>query len=155
VRLCLCSLSTQEFKKIWTPRFLLKDVPAARMDAFFDACDTDKSGNIGFRELAQAIGALPLAVKEAKLKRLFDLYDEDHSGELAGEEIETIVGQMARVGAALGRTGPEDIAFVRSIVTKLDVNGDGSVSPQEWEFVGLKNPAFLAFLGVLDDVPDL
>lgn len=144
----------QEFKKIWTPRFLLKAVPEARMNALFDLCDTDKSGNVGFRELAIALCRLPLEVKEAKLKRIFDIYDADHSGELTGEEIQKVIQQMSLVGAALGRTGKEDIDFIRSIVTKLDVNGDGSVSPQEWVFVGLKNPAILAFLGILDSVAD-
>lgn len=124
------------------------------MNAFFDLCDADHSGNVGFRELALGMGQLSVDVKEAKLKALFDEYDEDHSGEIAGEEIEKVVEQMAKVATALGRSNKEDIDFVRSIITKLDVNGDGSVSLQEWTFVGLKNPTFLAFLGILDSVPD-
>jgi len=147
-------LDREEFKKIWTERFRLKNVPAQRMDAFFDLCDADHSGNVGFRELALGIGQLSIEVKEAKLKALFEEYDTDHSGEISGQEIEKVIEQMSRVATALGRNKKEDIDFVRSIITKLDVNGDGSVSLQEWTFVGLKNPTFLAFLGILDSVPD-
>jgi len=58
---------------------------------------------------------------------------------------------MYLVAFALGRTSDKDSNFIRGILRKLDANGDGVISLEEWITIGSRTPSLLLFLGVISE----
>lgn len=142
-------LDRKEFRSLWKTKFAIKGVGSAQIDNYFDAFDTDGSGTISFTEFASALGVLGPGSKEEKLRYIFKVYDEDKNGVLTANELDNIVQQMYLVSFAAGRTTEKDSKFISALVKKLDVNGDGVVSLDEWITVGSKTPSILVFLGII------
>lgn len=142
-------LDRKEFRSLWKTKFAIKGVSSSQIDNYFDAFDTDGSGTISFTEFASALGILGPGTKEEKLRYIFKVYDDDNNGVLTANELDNVIQQMYLVSFAIGRTTERDSAFINALVKKLDINGDGEVSLDEWITVGSKTPSILVFLGVL------
>lgn len=82
-----------------------------------------------------------------KLTILFNSYDKDASGELDKSEIEAVLGQMRAVARSLGRDETKAEDFSKAILAKLDQDGSGQISLQEWLTVGQSTPSLLTLLG--------
>jgi hypothetical protein len=52
------------------------------------------------------------------------------------------------VGSAMGRTGEKNETFIEAVVKKLDKDGNGTITKQEWITEGAKTPSLLLFLGI-------
>ena len=142
-------LDRKEFRSLWKTKFAIKGVSSSQIDNYFDAFDTDGSGTISFTEFASALGILGPGTKEEKLRYIFKVFDEDKNGVLTADELDNIIQQMYLVSFAIGRTSERDSDFIHGITKKLDVNGDGVVSLDEWVTVGSKTPSILVFLGII------
>lgn len=84
---------------------------------------------------------------DEKLTILFTSYDKDGSGELDKAEVEAVLGQMRAVAQGLGRDPAKAEDFAKAIIAKLDADGSGQISLQEWVSVGQKTPSLLTLLG--------
>jgi Ca2+-binding EF-hand superfamily protein len=84
---------------------------------------------------------------EEKLTILFKTYDKDDSGELDKAEVNAIMDQMRVVAKSLGRDPEKAEDFAKAILAKLDADGSGQISLQEWLTVGAKTPSLLTLLG--------
>lgn len=143
-------LDRGEFRNLWKTKFAIKGVTSSQIDNYFDAFDTDGSGTISFTEFASALGILGPGTKEEKLKYIFNVYDNDKNGVLTSNELDEIVKQMYSVSFAVGRSAEKDSSFIRALVKKLDVDGDGVITLDEWVAVGSKTPSILVFLGIME-----
>lgn len=84
---------------------------------------------------------------DEKLTILFTSYDRDGSGELDKAEVEAVLAQMRSVAQGLGRDPAKTEDFAKAIIAKLDADGSGQISLQEWVSVGQKTPSLLTLLG--------
>eukprot|EP00727_Mastigamoeba_balamuthi_P009783 m51a1_g5427 hypothetical protein (184) ;mRNA; r:148591-149254 len=135
-----------EFESLWRHVPALASAPRDRLDACWKAVDADGSGAVSFEELARALSKVS---REARLKELFASFDADGSAELQGEEIERLRQQfLATARGVTAQNTPAIEEFVSRVVKTLDVNGDGSISVDEWLAVSGRNPTVLLFLGV-------
>jgi hypothetical protein len=58
-----------------------------------------------------------------------------------------MVEQMQSVAKGLGRDPKNSSNFITELIKKLDKNGDGKISKDEFFVEGLKSPALLCLLG--------
>ena len=137
-------LDPTEFKELFKTR--MKGTPPEQMDIMFKAFDTDGSGTISFKELATALSLLSKGDVRSKLEFLFTSYDTDGSGELDPNEIEMMIAQMKGIGAALGRDPSMLDAFVSGLLKKVDKDGNGQITMEEWINAGLSTPSVTTLL---------
>jgi len=124
----------------------MKGTTPEQMKGLFDFMDTDKSGTVSFQELSTALGLLSSGSNEEKLEFLFGSFDADGSGTLTGEEITALTNQMKSIGASLGRDAAKMDSFVQGLLAKLDKDGDGEITKQEWITAGLATPSVITLL---------
>eukprot|EP01091_Cochliopodium_minus_P004921 TRINITY_DN14827_c0_g1_i1.p1 TRINITY_DN14827_c0_g1~~TRINITY_DN14827_c0_g1_i1.p1 ORF type:complete len:184 (+),score=57.28 TRINITY_DN14827_c0_g1_i1:40-591(+) len=136
-------LDPKEFKNLLKTRMSLTDEGFQKL---FQMMDTDGSGTVSFKELATALSMVGKGTAEDKLKYSFKLYDEDGNGTLDRNEIVNIIEQMKVIASSIGRPGCGD--FIESLMQKLDTNGDGEISLDEWVTGGLNTPSLLVLLGI-------
>jgi len=134
-------LDKNEFKGLFKKR--LANANEHYLESLFQAFDTDGSGTVSFKELLTSLACISKGNTEQKLKMLFDIYDEDHSGTLTMNEVQNIVKQMKSVAEAMGRN---DLGgFIEALVKKIDSDGSGTITRDEWMKEGLKTPTLLRF----------
>lgn len=83
-------LSKQEFQKIYKQFFPFGD-PTAFADYVFNVFDSDKSGEIDFKEFICALSVTSRGKMEDKLDWAFQLYDIDGDGQISYTEMLNIV----------------------------------------------------------------
>lgn len=78
---------------------------------------------------------------------MFDVFDDDKSGHLDRSEVQKIVDQMKAVAVVLKRDPEHVDQFMKALISKIDKNGDGDISKEEWVQGGLRTPSLLVLLG--------
>ncbi|KAJ3414244.1 hypothetical protein HDV05_006861 [Chytridiales sp. JEL 0842] len=115
------------------------------LERLFDAFDLDGNHKIDFREFIQGLSAFMKGTPEEKMNLSFRLYDIDKSGSIEPKELIKIMGQM--YSAFYNEDQSERIRqVVMRIYDDLDINGDGSLSLQEYKLMALKEPMIIDFL---------
>ena len=102
----------------------------------FDAIDTDKSGQISFLEFVTWMLTMMHGEPEDKLRFGFAIMDIDNDGEVSRAEVTTLLQSMTCVLTGLrvtSSTSSEVEAFVSSFFDRYDINGDGSISWEEYK----------------------
>jgi diacylglycerol kinase (ATP) len=102
---------------------------------------------VSFKELATALSVISKGKPEEKLAYLFDVYDINGDATLDKDELNKIVEQMKTVAKELGRDEASINDFIAGLMKKIDKNGDGQVSKDEWVQGGLRSPSLLVLLG--------
>ena len=96
----------------------------------FRSFDKDNSGSIDFKEFLLALSARTSGNPKEKLDWAFSLYDIDGNGSIDRNEFETIIKSMNKMRQyALPDV---DIERATKIFNKIDVNGDGVMSKEEF-----------------------
>jgi len=134
-------LDKTEFKTVFKKR--LPGCQDSYYDNLFNVFDSDKSGSISFKELITSLACISKGSTPEKLGMLFDLYDEDHSGHLTGGEIKKLTDGMKAVAKAMGQNNVD--GFIEALVKKIDKDGSGTISRDEWVNEGTKTPTLLRF----------
>jgi len=102
-------------------------------DHVFRTFDTDGNGYIDFKEFLLAIDVTSSGSPEEKLKWAFKMYDVDGNGVIDLEEMTKIVQSIYN----MMRSHAGDIAGTatdraKDIFTRMDANGDGSLTQEEF-----------------------
>jgi len=137
-------LDFDEFRELFKSR--MKGTTPEQMRSLFDFMDTDHSGDVSFQELSTALALLSTGSNEEKLEFLFGSFDLDNSGALTGDEITALVNQMKSVGASMGRDAAKMDSFIAGLLSKLDKDGDGEITKEEWIKAGLATPSVIMLL---------
>uniref|UniRef100_A0A6B2L6T2 EF-hand domain-containing protein n=1 Tax=Arcella intermedia TaxID=1963864 RepID=A0A6B2L6T2_9EUKA len=140
------TLSTVEFKTLLLSLGIFPGLSDAAAESLFKVVDADGSGTIEFRELVLALSLLTRGTTEEKLGYMFDAFDKDKSGELDTNEIHLITEQMKTVAEFLQRDPKKIEPFIENILKKADVDGNGTITKDEWISVGSRTPSVLQLL---------
>ena len=130
------TLSRESFAEILTIRFpkLKENSSLERMYGVFDA---DGSGSIDFQEFCMGLTRLLKGSADEKLQLLFELYDKNGDGTIGLTELLDIVSETDKTLAS-------EAQFAAQIMHSLDVDGDGSITQDEFVEVLEKEPALMA-----------
>ncbi|TRY77271.1 hypothetical protein TCAL_06949, partial [Tigriopus californicus] len=133
---CPSGLITEEaFHSIYSRFFPQGAALSSYSHYVFSTLDRNDSGVITFQDFVVGLSILIRGTLEEKLRWTFSLYDQDRDGVISREEMEDVVGSVFDL---MGRTGDpiseEAIITERvdQIFQKMDLNGDGVVSIEEF-----------------------
>ncbi len=106
----------------------------------FDLFDSDKSGSIDVKEFMIGLSNFASKDQRKKVRFCFLLYDEDRNGFIEEEElIKILLGSH--------NLDPSQVDAVKrkakTIMRQADKNGDGKISPEEFEMIAVKFPNIL------------
>ncbi|XP_035715757.1 neuronal calcium sensor 2 [Folsomia candida] len=103
-------------------------------DHVFRTFDLDQNGFIDFKEFLLAIDVTSSGTPEEKLKWAFRMYDVDGNGVIDLQEMQKIVQAIYEMLGTNAANRPQDSAEERakSIFAKMDENGDGQLTQEEF-----------------------
>jgi len=152
-------VSLEQFKEIYAnffPHGHKSNADTGRYAVYvFNTFDRDKNGYISFEEFVVGLSILSRGTTEEKLRWVFDLYDVDQDGLLTKEDIEQVVGSVYEMmGSPTDppieeNTVQEHIDFV---FNKMDDNGDGFITLQEFLETCGHDEAICQSLGLFDTI---
>jgi serine/threonine-protein phosphatase 2B regulatory subunit len=118
----------------------------------FAAFDHDGSQEIDFPEFCRGLYAMsPRASLEDKAKFCFSVYDIDGNGEIDREELRSILMYSLSENSAVKLSDDQLRRIIDRTYDKMDKNGDGGISFEEFRMESTKNPAILACVNVSID----
>jgi Ca2+-binding EF-hand superfamily protein len=79
---------------------------------------------------------------------LFTINDTDKSGFLTSTEIAALMNQMKSIAMGLGRSVDDADAIIAILLKKLDKNGDGKISLEEFVTQGANSQTLFILMGV-------
>jgi calcium-dependent protein kinase len=113
----------QGFIKYWG---ISKDEAEEKVDLIFKNIDTDFNGFIEYEEFVRAAVNSSIFMSQNYLKFAFNYFDRDASGDITYEEIKKRFTQNAK------NVNPEVDQELKEIFDSIDINGDGSISFNEF-----------------------
>ncbi|XP_069612540.1 guanylyl cyclase-activating protein 3 [Ranitomeya imitator] len=99
------------------------------IEQVFSTFDMNKDGFIDFLEFIAAINLVIRGKIDQKLKWYFKLYDADGNGSVDRKELLSILTAVQSINGHQG-ISPED--FTSMLFEKIDVNGDGELTLEEF-----------------------
>ncbi|KAK8835584.1 hypothetical protein M9Y10_042470 [Tritrichomonas musculus] len=111
----------------------------------FAAFDKDGSTEIDFFEFIKGLSALsPKATIEEKAKFCFDVYDIDKNGYIEKDELKNVLSSSLSGNTMIQISPEQQISIINATFKKMDENGDGQISLEEFTSAAKKNPSILA-----------
>jgi serine/threonine-protein phosphatase 2B regulatory subunit len=115
----------------------------------FAAFDIDGSGEIEFKEFARGIYAMsPRASLEEKAKFCFSVYDIDGNGTIDRDELSQILRFSLTENSSVKLPEEQLTKIIDRTYNRMDKNGDGGISFEEFLGEARKNPSILACVNV-------
>ncbi|TNN85622.1 Guanylyl cyclase-activating protein 1 [Liparis tanakae] len=142
-------LSFYEFKLFFGLRNL-SDTSNAYVKTMFTTFDMNEDGSIDFMEYVAALSLVLKGGVQQKLRWYFKLYDVDGSGYMDREELLQIIKSIRAINGIPSEISSQD--FANMVFDKIDTNGDGEVSYEEF-MEGVQNDSLL--LATLTESLDL
>ena len=93
--------------------------------------DQDNSGYIEYEEFLRATVDTESILTEKNLQFAFNFFDKDNSGKLSAEEVKSVLGVIS--------TEKDGGDIVKSIISEVDINGDGEINYEEFKTLMKKN----------------
>ncbi|XP_034063130.1 guanylyl cyclase-activating protein 3 [Gymnodraco acuticeps] len=122
------------------------------VEQVFLTFDMDRDGYIDFVEYIAAISLLLKGEINQKLKWYFKLFDQDGNGKIDKEELETIFKAIQDITRSYD-VPPEEI--VTLIYEKIDVNGEGELTLEEFISGAHEHPDIMDMLGKMMDLTNV
>eukprot|EP00092_Neocalanus_flemingeri_P074053 GFUD01091516.1.p1 GENE.GFUD01091516.1~~GFUD01091516.1.p1 ORF type:complete len:195 (-),score=45.88 GFUD01091516.1:131-715(-) len=107
-------------------------------DHVFRTFDTDKNGEIDFKEFLLSIDVTSSGTPEEKLNWAFSMYDVDGNGWIDLEEMTKLVGSIYKMIGThqtqthLAKYEAEAKERAKGIFKRMDINNDGKVTKEEF-----------------------
>ncbi|XP_075409903.1 guanylyl cyclase-activating protein 1 [Tenrec ecaudatus] len=101
------------------------------VEQMFETFDFNKDGYIDFMEYVAALSLVLKGKVEQKLRWYFKLYDVDGNGCIDREELLTIIQAIRAINPCSDSTMTAE-EFTDLVFTKIDINGDGELSLEEF-----------------------
>ncbi|KAG9353074.1 hypothetical protein JZ751_017650 [Albula glossodonta] len=108
--------------------------------AMFTTFDMNDDGFIDFMEYVAALSLVLKGSVQKKLRWYFKLYDVDGNGCIDREELLVIIKSIRAINGATHEMSAED--FTNMVFDKIDINGDGELSLEEF-MEGVQNDEML------------
>ena len=142
-------LTKDQFFKVYAEFFPHGD-PSEFSHHVFRSFDTNKSGYIEFSEFLVAINITSKKAKpDEKLRWAFDLYDIDGNGTIEKSEMEIIIRAIhLLLGTHSQRISVPPEERTEMIFQKIDTNGDGVLTRDEFTVACLTDPVLRQMLTV-------
>ncbi|XP_062402106.1 guanylyl cyclase-activating protein 1 [Sardina pilchardus] len=128
-------LTYYEFKQFFGLKNL-SETSNAYVQSMFSTFDMNDDGFIDFMEYVAALSLVLKAGVEQKLRWYFKLYDVDGSGCIDRDELLLIIKSIRAISGTEDEMSAED--FTNMVFDKIDVNGDGELSYEEF-MEGIQN----------------
>lgn len=122
-------LTFYEFKRFFGLKNL-SDSSNAYVRTMFTTFDMNNDGFIDFMEYVAALSLVLKGGVEQKLRWYFKLYDVDGSGCIDRDELLQIIKSIRAINGIPYNMSAED--FTNMMFDKIDVNGDGELSYEEF-----------------------
>ncbi|XP_053724591.1 guanylyl cyclase-activating protein 1 [Synchiropus splendidus] len=122
-------LSFYEFKQFFGLKNLT-ETSDAYVRTMFTTFDMNSDGFIDFMEYVAALSLVLKGGVQQKLRWYFKLYDIDGSGCIDRDELLIIIKSIRAINGVQYETTAED--FANMIFDKIDVDGDGELSYEEF-----------------------
>ncbi|XP_029991337.1 guanylyl cyclase-activating protein 1 [Sphaeramia orbicularis] len=132
-------LTYYEFKKFFGLRNL-SETSNAYVKTMFTTFDMNDDGFIDFMEYVAALSLVLKGEVQQKLRWYFKLYDIDGSGCIDRDELLLIIKSIRAINGSANEMSAED--FATMVFDKIDVNGDGELSYEEF-MEGVQNDEML------------
>ncbi|XP_029801476.1 guanylyl cyclase-activating protein 1 [Suricata suricatta] len=101
------------------------------VEQMFETFDFNKDGYIDFMEYVAALSLVLKGKVEQKLRWYFKLYDVDGNGCIDRDELLTIIRAIRAINPCSDMTMSAE-EFTNTVFAKIDVNGDGELSLEEF-----------------------
>ncbi|KAM9233421.1 guanylyl cyclase-activating protein 1 [Dugong dugon] len=101
------------------------------VEQMFESFDFNKDGYIDFVEYVAALSLVLKGKVEQKLRWYFKLYDVDGNGCIDRDELLTIIQAIRAINPCSDTTMSAE-EFTDLVFSKIDVNGDGELSLEEF-----------------------
>ncbi|EGG17837.1 calcium-binding protein [Cavenderia fasciculata] len=143
-------INKEDFKEIITQMGI---GDAFLHELLFNVFDKNKDNTINFQEFVCGLSSITRGTPEEKIEFAFSLYDLDGNGYITKKEMETILESMYKlVGPFVTCSGkrydPHDL--IDDFFDKMDENGDGNISLEEYKRGTLKNPDIIQGLRIIN-----
>ncbi|XP_054639624.1 guanylyl cyclase-activating protein 1 [Dunckerocampus dactyliophorus] len=122
-------LSFYEFKKFFGLRNL-SETSNAYVESMFTTFDLNDDGFIDFMEYVAALSLVLKGGVHQKLRWYFKLYDLDGSGCIDRDELLLIIKSIHAINGVPDDTKAQEFADI--VFDKIDINGDGELSYEEF-----------------------
>ncbi|XP_067325502.1 guanylyl cyclase-activating protein 1-like [Anolis sagrei] len=133
-------LTEHEFKHFFGLRGL--DPEANKyIEQMFHTFDMNKDGYIDFMEYVAALSLILKGKMEQKLRWYFKLYDVDGNGCIDRSELLNIIQAIRAINGCNHETSAEE--FTNRVFDRIDVNGDGELSLDEFVEGARKDEEFM------------
>ncbi|XP_033888036.1 guanylyl cyclase-activating protein 1-like [Acipenser ruthenus] len=133
-------LTLHEFKQFFGLRGLDPEADAY-IEQMFRTFDMNKDGYIDFMEYVAALSLVLRGKMEQKLRWYFKLYDVDGNGCIDRYELLNIIKAIRAINGCDQVSSVEE--FTNRVFDKIDVNGDGELSLDEFVEGARKDEEFM------------
>ncbi|XP_018419919.1 PREDICTED: guanylyl cyclase-activating protein 1-like [Nanorana parkeri] len=133
-------LTLHEFKQFFGLRGLSGDANSY-IEQMFRTFDMNKDGYIDFMEYVAALSLVLRGKIEQKLRWYFKLYDVDGNGCIDRHELLNIIKAVRAINGCDHDTTTEE--FTNRVFDKIDINGDGELSLEEFVEGARKDEEFM------------
>ncbi|XP_030072463.1 guanylyl cyclase-activating protein 1 [Microcaecilia unicolor] len=133
-------LTLHEFKQFFGLRGLSEQANSY-VEQMFRTFDMNKDGSIDFMEYVAALSLVLRGKIEQKLRWYFKLYDVDGNGCIERHELLNILKAIRAINGCDRDISAED--FTNRVFEKIDANGDGELSLEEFVEGARKDEEFM------------